>query len=442
MTAQFTKWSDEVLDVSALPSMVRRAFRVALTPPTGPVFLSLPYDVMTAPTDRDPKELGEIPTAGRGDRRQIERAAGLLVDADNPTMVVGDGVARAGQRAVDAAVELAEACGARVHGEILGCEVDFPASHDQWLSYVPPTEDLAQTLLGTDTLVLVGTSTNTTYTPHEDPLIDTDTTTCIHVGADAWQVGKNQRADAAVVGDPGEVMQELAAAVREVIDPAELDARLDDVAAMKEFVAMKMANLGVDEAPGDPRASKAELVDAMRDVADSHEASVFVVDESVTSKYALLTRWPFEAEGYISNKGGGLGYGLPAAVGAAIAEAEREAEGGEGRRVVGFVGDGSYLYSPQAIYSAVRYDVDLTVVVPDNRNYRILKDNTLALFGGEEADYEFIGTEFEPPVDLVSNAESYGASATRVETPDEIAGAFEDALDAAGPTVLDVLIHD
>jgi len=441
MTDQFTKWSAEVLDISALPSMLRRAFRVALTPPTGPVFLGLPYDVLTAETDAEPERLGEIPTAGGGDSAQIQRAADLLVEADNPAMIVGDGVARAGRDAIDAAVALAETSGARVHGEILACEVDFPASHDQWLSYIPPKEDLAQTLMGADTLLFVGTSTNTTYTPHEEPLVDPDTT-CIHVSADAWEVGKNHPADAAVIGDPGEVMAEMADHVEAALPADERDSRLSDVAAMKEFVEMQMQQMGEDESD-DPRASKAELVDAMRETADDADQDVYIVDEGVTAKYAMLTRWPFEPEQYISNKGGGLGYGLPAAVGAAMAEAEH-AEGNEeaARHVVGFIGDGSYLYYPQSIYSAVRYDVDLSVVIPDNRNYRILKDNTLALFGGEESDYEFIGTDFEPPVDLPSNAESYGATAHQVEDPVDIGPAFDEALSSDETVVLDVLVHD
>lgn len=440
MTRQFTKWSDEVLDVSALPTMLRRAFRVALTPPTGPVFLALPYDVLTAETDASPEPLGEIPTGGRGDRDQIEQAAELLVEADSPVLVLGDGVARAGRDAVDAAVELAEASGSRVHGEILAGEVNFPGNHDQWLSYIPPKEDLAQTLMGTDTLVFVGTSTNTTYTPHEEPLVDPDTT-CIHVNADAWEVGKNHRADAAVVGDPGDVMREIASLVHESLPEADLESRLSDVAAMKEFVEMQMLEMGEDEADV-PLASKAQLVDAMMAVDDARDEDLYIVDEGVTSRYAMLTRWLFEPEQFLANKGGGLGLGLPAAVGAAMAEAEREAESGSSRSVVGFIGDGSYLYYPQSIYSAVRYDVDLTVVISDNRNYRILKDNTLALFGGEESDYEFIGTDFEPPVDIPASAESYGASAELVDDPASIPDEFDAALDADGTTVLDVLVHD
>jgi benzoylformate decarboxylase len=433
MVAEYTKWADEVRSVEALPTMVRRAVRTALTPPTGPVFLALPLDEMLATTDAEPARLGEIPDGGRGDPGQVARAAELLVGAEDVTLVVGDGVARSGPAAVDAAVEFAEAVGARVHGEILACEVDFPTDHEQWVSYVPPDEDLARTLMSADVLCLVGCSTNTTLTRHEEPLVPEDTT-CIHVSDDAWQVGKNQPADAAVVGDPGHVLSELAALVDEQLPDERRESRLETVAAKKEFVSAQVREMGEDEAPDDPRASKAELVDAMYDVAPE----AYIVDEGVTAKYAMLTRWPFSAGQYISNKGGGLGYGLPASVGAAIAERQRD----DPRDVVGFVGDGSYLYYPQTLYTAARENVDLTVVVPDNRNYRILKDNTLDIMGGEEDEYGFEGMEFEPPVDIPTNAESHGARGELVERPDEIADALGDALDREGPDVLDVLVHD
>lgn len=431
MVEQYTKYSAEVLSVDTLPTMLRRAVRTALTPPTGPVFLALPLDEMLAETDAAPERLGPIPDAGAGDPTQLDRAAELVVDADDVTMVVGDGVARAS--AVDAAVEFAEATGARVHAEILACEIDFPADHEQWVSYIPPDEELARTLMSADTVVFVGCSTNTTLTRHEEPLVPTDTT-CIHVSDDAWQVGKNQPADAAVVGDPGRVLRGLAERVGDSLDEETRAERLETIAAQKEFVAARVTQMGEDEAPDDPRPSKAELVDALYEVA----SDAYVVDEGVTAKYAMLTRWPLQAEQYISNKGGGLGYGLPASVGAAIAEQERD----EPRDVIGFIGDGSYLYYPQSIYTAARRDIDLTVVIPDNRNYRILKDNTLDLLGGEESDYEFVGMEFEPPVDIPTNAESHGARGHQVETPDDLVSTLSDAFERDGTDVVDVLVHD
>jgi benzoylformate decarboxylase len=117
---QFCKWSDEVLGVTALPTMLRRAVRVALTPPTGPVFLGLPLNVMMAETGAEPERLGEIPNAGSGDPVQLEHAVDLLSNADDDevALVVGDQIARSGEDAVAAAVKLAESTGARVHGEI------------------------------------------------------------------------------------------------------------------------------------------------------------------------------------------------------------------------------------------------------------------------------------------------------------------------------------
>jgi benzoylformate decarboxylase len=331
-------------------------------------------------------------------------------------------------------VDLAEAAGARVHGEMLACEVNFPTEHDQWISFLPPVEGLGSMLLNTDTLAFVGTSTNTTLLNHEGDLVPPDATT-VHVSQDVRELGKNEHTDAAVVGDPGRVMRQLAERVGDRLDGATREQRAQQVAATKASLADTMESMGEDpKEEGETRASKAQLVDAMREV----DEDVYVVDEGVTAKYALLTRFPLAAEQYISNKGGGLGYGLPASVGAALAESMRE----DPRTVVGYIGDGSYLYYPHAIYSATRYDLDLTVVVPDNRNYRILKENTAAMMGGDPEDYEYVGMDFDPGVDLVANAESHGARGHLVETPAEITGVYERALAADGVDVLDVLVHD
>jgi benzoylformate decarboxylase len=86
--------------------------------------------------------------------------------------------------------------------------------------------------------------------------------------------------------------------------------------------------------------------------------------------------------------------------------------------------------------------VDLTTVVADNRNYRILKDNTLRVLGGAETDHDFTAMDFEPPMNIPANAESYGATGELVDDPDAIADAITESRDRDGPTVLDVAIHD
>jgi benzoylformate decarboxylase len=429
MARPFTKWSAEVKDVDALPTMVRRAVRVALTPPTGPVFLGLPADVMTAETDATPERLGAIPDAGAGDSEQVAAAAAAIAEADEPVFVLGDAIARAGTDAVSSATRLAEVSGARVHGEYITSEVNMPTGHEQWVSSFPGDGDAVADLVGSaDVLLLAGRSTDTTAFKYAGERLPHDAT-LVHVSDDAWEVGKNEPADVAVIGDPGRVLGSIADAVAEQVDDAERERRLERVRAVKDG-----ATGSGEEAPSDGPATKTQLARALRDAVEDP----LVVNEAVTSGIALRRETEFEADEYLANKSGGLGYGLPAAVGAAIAEEEVEG----GRNVVGFIGDGSYLYYPQTLYSAARYDVDLTVVVANNENYRILKDNTLRMLGGEENDYEFTGMDFDPAVNFVTNAKSHGATAHRAESPADIEATIREGVTSGGPSVVDVLIRD
>jgi benzoylformate decarboxylase len=425
---KYTKFAAEAKRADALPSLLRRGFREALTPPTGPVFIALPMDVMTAETDATPERLGGIPDAGDGDADAVDSAVEALVEAEAPVLVVGDGVARSG--GVADAVALAEAAGARVHAEIFASETNFPTEHDQFVSFLPPDDGIVSTFLRTDTVVFVGCSSNATLWKNETALVPDDAT-LVHVGDSGRELGKNAPADVAVLGDPARVSRRLAERLDGALDPDERDERVDNVRETKSSLAPMVRSMGEDADADSPRPSKAALVDAMRD----ELADAYVVDEGVTSKYALLTRYPFEGGDYLANKGGGLGYGAPATVGAALAH--RDA--GNGRRVVGFIGDGSYFYYPQSVYTAVREGLDVTFVVPNNDGYTILRDNTDELLGEEGAAYT--ATRFEPPVDVAASARAYGAEADRVEKEDALHDALRGAADE-GVRVIDVAVHD
>lgn len=432
LAQQFTKWSTEVQDITALPAVIRRAFRIALTPPTGPVFVSLPLDVLMAETTACPERLGPIPNAGGGDPGQITRAAELLTEAADPLLVVGDGIARAGVGAIDAARDLAEAAGARVHGEIYASEVAFPTDHSQWISYLPLANDtLAHDLLSADTVVFVGCSTNDTFIRQEEELVDSETI-CIHITDTGTQIGKNQPADAAVVGDPGLIMAKLAEQLHERISAPTRSERQEHIAKVKAEFEEQLEPPSISTTLEDG-ISKAELVDAMQNAFPE----AFIVDEGLTAKMVLLTRWHLAPERYLSNKGLSLGYGLPATIGAAIAEQQTS----DPKSVLGFIGDGSYLYYPHALYTATRYDVDLTVVIPDNQNYRILKNNYKRFFNGERLD-EFDALNFDPPVDIPMNARSQGADGRLIQTAEELRTGLQAAREATSPIVLDVRVQD
>lgn len=100
------------------------------------------------------------------------------------------------------------------------------------------------------------------------------------------------------------------------------------------------------------------------------------------------------------------------------------------------------MYYPHTLYTAARHDLDLTVVVSNNENYNILKRNTVAVLGGNQSDYEFIGMDFEPPFDIPLNAESVGVSSTTVKLVEELDERVENAVTEEGPVVLDVSVDD
>lgn len=429
MVDEYCKLSAEITDVSNVSTMVRRAVKTALTPPMGPVFLGLPMDVMRAETSDSPDRLGAVPSPGRGERSQIEAAAAALETGDDPVLVLGDRVARTGPDAIEAAVRLSESTGCAVYSEMNTCEINFPPDHEQWVSYLTPDPEMGRAAFEADTLVFVGCTTNTPYIPYDEPYVPSDAT-IVDIDVDDADIAKNDPADVAIVGDLASVMGELADSVD--VSEQRRRARKRDLPDRRSEAA---AFLSVgSESATDGSISKDTLAAAIADVAPDS----YVLNESNTSKFALLSRFRPGPEQFVSNKNGGLGYSLPATVGAAVAHRE----GGDDRPVVGFIGDGSYLYYPQSLYSAARYDLDLTVVVPNNRNYRILKDGMLDIYGGSDEEHDYVGMDFDPAVDLAANAESHGASGYRVAEESELSDTLAEAIESGTPAVVDVPVRD
>ncbi len=432
MVDQFTKWSIEVLDPDTLPDITRRAVRTALTPPMGPVFMSLPMDVMMEKTTEEPSELGEIPNAGSGDPNQIKIASELLVEAKSPVMIVGDKIARSGIESVNKAVELAETLGCKVYGEILTSEVNFPTDHNQWISHIPPDEEIVRSILNTDTVMLIGCSTNTTLFRHEKDIIQ-ESTKFIHINNDFWNIGKNEPAHAAIFGDPSHVMEKISNKLKDKISKQKLENRLKKIESEKQKI-QKKSKTQIKNSKKSSVITKEELIDSIKDIAKE----AYIVDEGVTSKYVLLDRKKLKPKQLLSNKGGGLGYGLPASIGASLAEKTKENR----RNVLGFIGDGSYLYYPHSLYTASRYDIDLTIIIADNRNYHALKKNMVGLYGEDEKNYDFLGMDIDPPVDFIKNAESNGARGHLIDSLNELNSTLKKAINRKGIDVLDVLIKD
>lgn len=384
------KWSHEVRSLGELGVAVRRAFRLAAAPPSGPVFLALPMDVLM--------EDGEVALPPRSNvddapRADVTRLADALRSAERPAIVAGDTLRQSAE-----AVALAEALGAPVFGAPLYTHTVFPRDHPLWRGALPNhAVGIAGALEPFDCVLALGTAPFLVY-----PFTDADAVPAgvrlLQVHPDPARIGRTHAVEAGAVGDPARAAGDLVEL---------LSGRTPATPPPGEDVVLGAAGPAVE-------AIYAALDD-----------DAVVVDESVTaSPFTRGLNPGRDALSFLWSGAGALGWGIGAAVGVKLARPERP--------VVAVVGDGSMHYAPQALWTASRYGVPIVVVVLDNREYRILKFG-LDRMGGTR----YVGLDIDAPaVEFVSLARAYGVEAQSVEL-----GGVTDAVAAALASGEPRLIH-
>ncbi|GBD10840.1 Benzoylformate decarboxylase [bacterium HR23] len=430
MCRQYSKWSYEILHPQDIPVAVRRAFKVAQTPPSGPVFLSLPWDTL----DRE-ADVEVVPSRNdyfriRPDKRAVERAAHLLAHAQRPLMLVGDRIAQSG--AVAEAVRVAELLGARVQA-LSFSEVNFPTSHPQYLGGVNLNSTHARELADQhDVILAVGAPVFAQFL-HTEPLL-TAKHRLIHLDSNVWDIEKVYPTAVGIWADVREGLADLAEAIQQEMNGAEQEgAHMRARALAQEKQSKKEAFLKRAQQVWDQKPISVERL--ALELKAVWPGNAILADESVTTRGALTGALDFDEPGsFFSIRGGGLGWGMPGALGIKLAKPHRP--------VVAVVGDGAAMYTVQALYTAVRYNIPVTYVICNNRSYRILKQYLTGYYYpllGQKRQSQFIGMDLD--LDLRRQAEAYGAAGFRVEDPKDLRPALEKALGLDKPAVVDVVIE-
>jgi benzoylformate decarboxylase len=425
----FVKWSAEVRRLEDLPRLVHRAAKTALAPPTGPVFLSLPADVLQA---EGVVELGaptRVAPRIRGDRGAVEAAAEALARAERPLILAGDAVAYGDAHAELVAV--AEALGAPVYAEGVANTASFPASHPLFRgAFVRVAPAVRQILSQADVLFSVGGDLLTLSLPSDiDPM--PPGLEVIHLDTDPWELGKNYPTAVAILGDPKATLPDLLAALEARMTPARHRQARERLEATRAAKARQ-----VEEVRARARAEAHRIpitpLAVMSAVADALPPEAVVVDESISSSGGLRTLLRSDdPRSFFGLRGGGIGWGLPAAIGVKLALPDRP--------VVALIGDGSAMYTCQALWTAARYRLGVAFVILNNASYRILKQRIHAMKGFAAQADRFIAMDLEDPrIDFVRLAESLGVRAERIEKPADVGSALGRALATPGPTLLDV----
>lgn len=432
MARPVTKFSTMVQHPSSLLRVLRRAVKIACTPPQGPVYVCLPLDVLDAPVS-EPVHATSIPsTRVAPDEPIINAAAKALINSRSPVLYIGNGIAAS--EAQSEVARVAELLGAEIW-DVDGGDVNVRYDHPLYQGSTGHMfGEHSRPIFGRGDVNLVcGTYITPEVFPELGDIFAQGSTT-IHFDLNAYEIAKNHPTDIAAVCDPQLALGAVAQRIEQLMPPSQMQAaqkrrsKLAEEKANREQKARDEDELQWDkEGPLSFSLVARTLTNALPD-----DAVIF--DEALTNS-PPLTRYypPRRPRHYFCTRGGSLGVGIPGAMGAKAANPEKT--------VVAVTGDGGSMYTIQALWSAVRHNLDIKIVICNNRSYRLLQLNLTAFWnerGIEPHDQPLPFDLSNPPLQFAEMAASYGMAAIRVTKAEEVKPAVRRMLDHRGPFLLEV----
>ena len=431
----WTKWAVEVQRAREIPSAVRRAIQAALTPPTGPVFLSLPMDVQTETADFD---LRPAALPGRGVRPAdgaLRRAVEVLLVARCPAILAGSRVVEAG--AVRQLVAVAERLGAPVISEsgTTHGRLSFPCDHRLYAGGLPLwSPEIRQRLDRYDVLLVAGMDLLRQYVYHQPDCAIPEHIRLVHLDEDPYQLGKNYPLEVGLIGDTKAGLAELDRLLGGAMTEKQTAAaqQRGDLLAEERLRSIEACRAAIEQQRDQRPITPSVLMDCVAKVLPDNVA---VVEEAVTTTNTLLERLGAlkNTDGYFGHRGWALGWGLGCAIGVQLAWPDRP--------VLALLGEGSAMYGIQGLWTAARYKIPVTFVICNNAQYQILKVGARGLRLPEAMAGRYLALDLtDPEIDFVRLAESLGVAACRVTEPEDVRAAIADGLAADRPRLIDVPI--
>lgn len=431
MAAPVTKWSAEIQSADETAPLMRRAFKIANEPPSGPVFVALPIDVMEQETEIPAQTSGNLYQRSAPAEDAIEKLVELILSSENPAIIAGDDIAISG--AHQELAELAEQTGASVYHEGLRSEISIAKDHPNLRGgLLFEAGGIRHALEGHDLVMLVGGPFfeevwfDAVDAIPEDAVI-------VQIEETAERLAFNFPLEVGVVGHLGVTLAVLVSAIADAANAdfqaasRERNRRLErERAAKREALAARSKALWDTTPMSTSR--------AMYEIGRALPEDAVVVDESVTALLEVALSFRLSRPGdYYAGRGGGIGQGLAGALGVKVAHPDRP--------VVALSGDGSAMYSIQALWTAAHHDLDILFVIISNREYRVLKHNLdtyrQRFDVGSNRPYPHMDLT-DPVLGFVQMARGMGVPAKLVSKPEELQRAVREALSVRGPYLLDV----
>jgi len=413
----WVKWAYEPVRAEDVPGAFMRAIASALQPPAGPVFLSLPLDDWEKPC-AGPAVVRTVARRFAPDSVRLAEFAKALSEASSPVLIYGAAIDRGD--GWSEAIAFAEALGAPVWAAPASERAPFPENHPLYSGGLPfAIGPLGKKLEGHDVALVVGAPVFRYYPYVPGPYLP-DGMRLLHISDDPAETAR------APVGDSllGDAVLSLAA----------LTKLLPDIKPKTKKARERMAHRMAPQAPSQAKGKKDGLLTAAQvfdALAEIRPANAVLVEESPSNLADLHKSWPItEPSTFFTFASGGLGWNLPASVGIALGERDT----GRNRPVIMIIGDGSFQYSLQSIWTAAQLHLPILIIVLRNEEYCILKS-----FAVLEDAPGVPGLDL-PGIDIVALAKGYGCDAARLDNLDAIKEAATAAWTKSKPTVLEIPI--
>ena len=429
MASPVAKWCFEPNSLDDLPLILRRAFHSSMSPPRGPVFLSLPMNILDeigSPRVVPPSRI-ELSNVGVGLK---ELASGLLrFNRGRTVIVAGNDIAELGLG--KAIARVAELIGAPVYGASWPSVNNYASIDPFWRGSLPTTaKGISETLGRYDCLLgLGGKSLVSIVYTMRDPI--PDSIEFYHISEDANDLGYNDAPKLGIFGNVRATLEALAHELEPKVPSAIVKENIESARQQKDILWRGLTERADAAIRGD---EKIEPIVAAREVLRPLPDGFLLVDEAPCSN--LFTQAMHRSTGgrqYFHNRGGALGWGMPAAIGVSLAR--------DHAPVLCMVGDGSAMYSPQALWSAVHEEVPVVFVVLNNFEYGILKNFMLSQPQYNAKEHGFLAMDIcQPKVDFQSLASSMGVESTFVGSHRKISEAVEAALNTGKPHLIEIAV--
>jgi benzoylformate decarboxylase len=397
----YVKYSVEPARAEDVPAAIARAYYVAMQPPCGPTFVSVPIDDWTHPAQ--PIAARAVSRELGPDKDAMQALVAALSASKKPALVVGPGVDRAA--AVGLMVEVAERTKAAVWVSPFSARCSFPERHPQFAGFLHASPaQLSDALREHDLVVVIGAPVFTFHVEGHASIFDGDTT--------IFQITDDPTA-AAVTPTGSSIVATMKPALAKLLEL---------------LPATKRANPASRSLPAAPDA--ADPIPAaylMHALSETMPRSAALVEEAPSHRPTMQTLLPMPGQdSFYTMASGGLGHGLPASVGVAL--------GNPDRHTVCLIGDGSAMYSIQALWTAAQRKLPLTVIVINNSGYGAMRSFSQVMQVRNVPGLDL------PGLDFVKLAQGMGCAAVRVTKSAELAPALKRAFADSGTSLIEVIV--